>query len=243
MISVNIPPMKVLILVFTVVFITLSCATQRYGVYHKVEKGETLYGIAGKYQIKVDKLKEVNSIDDEKSLKVGRYLLIPDVKAPENVTDSVPSNKNKESSTSFVKKPADNKGNEKVSSSVKFDWPVDGVVTSLFGPRNGKMHEGIDIGVPVGRTITASANGKVIFSGTHGGYGKVIIIQHKDGYVTIYAHNSKLLKKEGESVKKGEKIAVSGKTGRATGPHLHFEIRKNSKPVDPLKYLPGKVVP
>lgn len=216
------------------IFLLFSCATS-FGVYHKVKKDETLYRISILYGTNVDKLKETNNIADETQLRVGEYLWIPDVKAPRKqnnskVAHSKPKKGNVEIESGDKSVPA-------VSSS-KFNWPAKGVVTSKFGKRWGKMHEGIDIGCPEGTPVFASSAGKVIFSGEKGGYGVVIIIQHPGEWFTIYAHNSKNLIKQGQSVKKGQKIAISGQTGRASGPHLHFEIRKGVKPVDPLKYLP-----
>lgn len=120
-----------------------------------------------------------------------------------------------------------------------FIWPVKGTLTSGFGLRSKSKHDGIDIGAPKGTKIVASADGKVIFSGWGPtGYGRIVIIKHSKKYVTVYAHNSKNYAREGESIKKGENIALVGTTGRATGPHLHFELRVNRIPVDPLPYLP-----
>jgi len=120
-----------------------------------------------------------------------------------------------------------------------FIWPVKGTVTSKFGFRSKRKHDGIDIGAPKGTKIVASADGKVIFSGWGPtGYGKIVIIKHSKKYVTVYAHNSKNFVKEGQSIKKGEKIALVGSTGRASGPHIHFELRVNRIPVNPLPYLP-----
>lgn len=125
-------------------------------------------------------------------------------------------------------------------------WPTDGRISSPFGYRSDpinsleKKHEGIDIAAPYGADIRAAANGKVIFSGTNGNYGKCIIINHNNGITTLYAHASSLLVKEGETVKKGDVIAKVGSTGKSTGPHLHFEVRINGTPDDPTKYLDKK---
>ena len=113
-----------------------------------------------------------------------------------------------------------------------------GRLTSRYGIRKGRKHDGIDIAAQKGSTIYAAASGKVIFSGWGPtGYGKMIIIKHKQKWVTVYAHNYKNLVKKNDRVKKGEKIALVGTTGRATGPHLHFELRDNREPVNPLNYL------
>lgn len=112
-----------------------------------------------------------------------------------------------------------------------------GVVTSPFGMRWGRLHAGIDIGVPTGTPITAADGGKVTFAGNNGGYGLLVMIDHGGNFSTRYGHNSKLLVKKGDRVYKGQKIALSGNTGRSTGPHLHFEIRKNGTPINPAKYV------
>jgi murein DD-endopeptidase MepM/ murein hydrolase activator NlpD len=112
-----------------------------------------------------------------------------------------------------------------------------GVVTSEFGWRWGRRHNGIDIGLPIGSDVKAADGGVVIFSGTKGGYGKCVIIDHGANLKTLYAHNSKLYVRKGDKVFKGQTIAASGNTGVSTGPHLHFEIQKNGTPVNPRKYL------
>lgn len=126
-------------------------------------------------------------------------------------------------------------------------WPVPGYTTinSYFGNRIHpilkvpKLHTGIDIKVPAGKDVVAAGNGKVVTSGTLGGYGKTVIIDHGGGIMTLYAHNSKLLVSEGSNVTKGQKIALVGSTGVSTGPHVHFEVRKNGQYVDPIPYVRG----
>lgn len=118
-----------------------------------------------------------------------------------------------------------------------FAWPVSGAtLTSSYGKRWGRTHKGIDL-VSSNRNILASDEGVVIFAGTKSGYGKTIIIDHKNGYQTLYGHLSKISVKNGQVVEKGSKIGVMGNTGRSTGTHLHFEILKNGSAQNPLKYL------
>jgi murein DD-endopeptidase MepM/ murein hydrolase activator NlpD len=119
-----------------------------------------------------------------------------------------------------------------------FNWPVEGTVTSGFGPRNGSFHEGVDIAAPAGTPVVAAADGQVIFSDELRGYGRVVIIRHNAHYVTVYAHNRVNWVKEGQFVRRGQRIAEVGQTGRTTGPSLHFEVRKNNLAQDPLRYLP-----
>lgn len=119
----------------------------------------------------------------------------------------------------------------------EFHMPSRGSITSRFGKRWGSMHTGIDIGVPIGTPVKAADGGKVIFSGWKGSYGKLVIIDHENGYTTYYGHCSQLKVKTGQRVARDEVIAASGDTGNVTGPHLHFEVRKNGVAVNPLKYL------
>ncbi len=118
-----------------------------------------------------------------------------------------------------------------------FSMPTRGTLTSRFGTRWGRAHTGIDLAARTGTAIYAADGGTVTFAGTNGTYGYVIDIDHGGGFVTRYAHCSKLYVKKGDKVYKGQHIAAVGSTGRSTGPHLHFEVRKNGVPQDPYKYL------
>lgn len=112
-----------------------------------------------------------------------------------------------------------------------------GRYTSGFGRRWGRLHKGVDWACPTGTTVYASSAGTVIQASYNGGYGNNVVISHPDGRLTRYAHNSKLLVRVGQTVKQGEAIALSGNTGRSTGPHVHFEIYINGAAVNPLKYI------
>ena len=117
-------------------------------------------------------------------------------------------------------------------------WPAQGVLTSHYGWRWGRIHRGIDIAAPFGTPIVAAAAGKVIDVGWYGGYGRLVKLEHLDGSVTLYAHNQRNLVTVGQRVKQGEQIAEMGSTGNSTGPHLHFEIHlRNKKVIDPLVLL------
>jgi murein DD-endopeptidase MepM/ murein hydrolase activator NlpD len=119
-----------------------------------------------------------------------------------------------------------------------FLWPVEGKITDTFNDTESKRHQGIDIPSPPGTPVKASSSGTVIYSGnTIKGYGNLIILRHSEEFVTVYAHNQVNLVEEGGWVERGQIIGKVGQTGRATGPHLHFEIRKNNKAVDPLMFL------
>jgi murein DD-endopeptidase MepM/ murein hydrolase activator NlpD len=118
-----------------------------------------------------------------------------------------------------------------------FIWPVSGPVTSPFGMRWGRMHTGIDIGVPYGTPIHAAASGQVIYAGWMDGYGNLVFIDHGRGISTGYAHQSSIAVSNGQTVTQGQVIGYVGCTGHCFGPHLHFEVRVNGTPVDPLGYL------
>lgn len=123
-------------------------------------------------------------------------------------------------------------------SAAGFIWPVDGPITSPFGPRWGTIHPGIDIGVPEGTPIHAAAAGTVIWCGWESGYGNLTVIDHHNGLATAYGHQSKIEVSCGENVDQGQQIGLVGCTGYCFGAHLHFEVRVNGTPVDPLGYLP-----
>jgi murein DD-endopeptidase MepM/ murein hydrolase activator NlpD len=116
-------------------------------------------------------------------------------------------------------------------------WPVGGPVTSGFGPRWGRMHEGIDIAVPEGTPVGAAAAGVVIYAGWLGGYGNLVVVDHGNGLSTAYAHNSGYAVSVGQSVTTGQTLAYSGNTGNSSGPHVHFEVRVGGSATDPLGYL------
>lgn len=123
-------------------------------------------------------------------------------------------------------------------------WPMNNPkVTEFFGWRRRRMHEGIDFKGRTGDPVFASGDGKVVFSGKGlRGYGKMILIQHQGAWSTLYAHLSKLEVKKDQWVSKGQLIGRVGSTGRSSGPHLHFEVRYGADPVDPMIYLPTKIV-
>lgn len=130
--------------------------------------------------------------------------------------------------------------NPTIESALTFDWPVDSArMTRGFLPNKKRPHLGIDLAAPKGTPILASQAGTVIYAGREfRGYGKMVLIESGNGWATLYAHFDKILVAEGQKVRQGEVIGAMGRTGRATGVHLHFEIRKDRGPVDPLPLLP-----
>jgi murein DD-endopeptidase MepM/ murein hydrolase activator NlpD len=123
------------------------------------------------------------------------------------------------------------------SGSGQLGWPVSGPVTSGFGMRWGRMHEGIDIMTSTGTPVRAAAAGTVIYAGWLGGYGNLVVVDHGGGLSTAYAHNSSFASSVGQSVAAGQVVSYSGSTGHSSGPHVHFEVRVNGSAVDPLGYL------
>lgn len=119
-------------------------------------------------------------------------------------------------------------------------WPLDGRLTSTYGPRYGRMHLGIDLAAPTGTPIRAIQDGRVAFAGWKGGYGNTVDIAHDGGQTTRSAHQSELLVTTGERVERGQVIGRVGTTGSSTGPHLHFEVSIAGSDLDPLTVLPGR---
>jgi murein DD-endopeptidase MepM/ murein hydrolase activator NlpD len=197
------------------------------GVFHQVKPGETLFSICKAYKADLQEVAEINDISDADKLQAGQKIFIPDVEAA--ATEEKPPLKSE--------KPEKKVAIQKWTG--QFIWPVEGVLTSKFGIRGGRRHDGIDIGAPEGTEIRAAADGTVLYSGDQQtGYGNLIIISHAKEMITVYAHNQENLVKENDVVKRGQVIGKVGRTGRATGPHLHFEIRKRTKPRNPLFFLP-----
>ncbi|NMB75162.1 MAG: peptidoglycan DD-metalloendopeptidase family protein [Myxococcales bacterium] len=227
-------------LLFTVACIATGCSSPVYrllgpvpdaeveGIYHEVRQGETLISICRGYGADLQEVAEINGIEDPSSIRVGDRVFIPDAAAPRSPTHSEAHAQETRDEVFIQRFPGE------------FIWPVDGVVTSRFGIRWGKRHDGIDIAAPEGTPVLAAAAGTVLFAGSEGGYGKLIILQHEKNMITIYAHNRELVVRESETVRQGQKIAEVGQTGRATGPHVHFEIREGRTPRNPLFFLPKK---
>ena len=122
-------------------------------------------------------------------------------------------------------------------SSAGLIWPIDGPVTSEFGPRWGRLHAGLDIAVPTGTPIGAARGGVVTFSGTQGGYGNFVVVDHGNGMATAYAHQSRIAASEGQTLAQGEILGYVGSTGNSTGAHLHFEVRVDGVARNPRAYL------
>lgn len=217
-----------------------------FGIYHIVKKGDSLSCIARTYGVSVGDLKKSNYLRDPDNLRPGEKIFVPGAERPRRTAKYAAPVKSSPKKGA-KKKWKGRKGQTLAARSLvgvprgklRFIWPLDGVLTSGFGMRRGKMHTGIDISAPVGTPIHATAGGRVIYSDNkQRGYGNLVIIQHEHGFYSVYAHNSVNLVHEGDRVRKRQVIAKVGSTGRSSGPHLHFEIRYKKKPVDPLGLLP-----
>lgn len=203
-------------------------APETRAVRHVVEAGQTLWRIAKVYGVPLDELVRANDIADPTALGIGQSLLVP------GATEPLP----------VPAYPAPLTGETVAASTAPatalLDWPVPGgSVLSRYGaPRRTHRHEGIDIGARHGDPVRAADAGLVVYSGsTLRGYGKTVIIDHGDDVRSLYAHNSRLLAREGERVERGQLIARVGRSGNASTEHCHFEVRKNDVPVDPMPYL------
>lgn len=202
--------------------------------FHTVRPGDNLFKIARKYGVSVDELAKRNQIKDNK-LKVGQKLRVPRGQRSRRLPQPIAEAKIDGNKTQAIP----GEGPAVAAPGAVWIWPIEGPVASRFGLRGRHhMHAGVDITCPTGTTIIASRGGSVRFSGREGGYGLLVILDHGDGTISYYAHMSKLIVKVGDKVEQGGRLGLSGRTGHATGPHLHFEIRTNERPVDPLTVLP-----
>ena len=138
--------------------------------------------------------------------------------------------------------PLDEPSRPRVKTDAPLVGPLVGPINSPFGPRRGRFHAGIDIGSPHYQEVLAALDGEVIYaSATRGALGKAVVLQHGDGVRTVYAHLSIIIAREGQTVRQGQPIGGVGDTGRATGPHQHFEVRKDGRALNPEDYLPATV--
>jgi murein DD-endopeptidase MepM/ murein hydrolase activator NlpD len=210
------------------------------GVIHHVADGENLYRIGIRYGVPAKEIAKANSISDVKSLRVGQRLYIPGARrrlaASSNEGESSRPGVGASGNPAEARRKA--RGFARNQTSLNFAWPVRGKLSSKFGSRWGKKHEGIDITARTGTPIFASESGRVVISGRMRGYGKVVVVKHAGKYKTLYAHASRLVVKKGAFVERGQKIAEVGSTGRSTGPHLHFEVLRSDTAQNPMGYLP-----
>ncbi len=208
----------------------LAACAGPVGLRHRVERGETLYRLGKAYGVAYQELAQVNDIDDPDRIEVGQIIIIPDATRLLPVGVITPDQARGDRPTPP----------ELRQGAATFVWPVaNGVVSSDFGPRGAAHHDGIDISTPVGTPVRAARAGRVIYNDTLRGYGNLLILEHENGYATVYAHNRENRPPVGATVQQGEVIGAVGVTGKASGPNLHFEIRKDNVARNPLYYLPA----
>jgi len=241
-----------LLLVLSGCFKTVIPFTAQHAAYatYQVRSGDTLGSIAKHHALDYQLLARRNHLRSPFTIYVGQriylwreapkptYLPMPKIRKKARI--KVPRH------TRTKAQKVTRKTHKKVSRAVHkgrvaLHWPVRGRVTSKFGMRHGRPHDGIDIGAKEGTPVRAAAAGEVVYADHRlTGYGNLIIIRHSHDMFTAYAHNQRLLVHKGQRVKRGDVISRVGHTGRATGPHLHFEVRRGPTPVNPVAYLPRR---
>ncbi len=226
----------------------LGTKAKAKGVTHIVERGQTLFRISQAYQVKVAVLMDANRLRASTPLKVGQRLFVPGVKAVKEVEAYRPLTLNEREvlerslREEVTMPPPSEPPRPHVKTDAALVWPIVGPINSPFGPRWGKFHAGIDIGSPHYQEVVAAADGEVIYANDTGGaLGKAVVLQHGRGLRSVYAHLSIIIAREGDTMRQGQAIAGVGETGRATGPHLHFEVRKNGVALNPEEHLPATI--
>jgi len=227
---------------------------------YTVRGGDTVYGIARCLEVNLSGLVALNNLEPPYTIWVGQAVFIPEgarlnrCKEKQKLALDGAANSNAPhealdlDSNLVVSPPAIAEKQFAVLPQVpsragkKFLWPVDGKVISDFGPKPGKLrNDGINIAAPMGTLVRAAENGVVAYAGNElRGYGKMLLIRHKGGWITAYAHNQELLVKQGAIVSRGEAIARVGQTGGVDRPQTHFEIRRGEKAIDPNAHLSRK---
>ena len=183
-------------------------------MYHKVQRGQTLWRIAKAYGVALDEVIQSNNIPNAAAIEVDQLIFIPGaIEVKEIPAPTVDDNKE------------------------EFTWPLKGKVISYFNdPRGNATNRGIDVEAQAGQAVKAGREGQVVLADYMSGYGQTVMVDHGDGFISVYAQNAKLLVKLGDHVYKGDPIAEIGQTGQKT--FMHFEIRKGSTATNPLYYLP-----
>lgn len=214
-------------------FLLAGCGTH---AYHIVQRGDSLYSVSWSYGYDHRDVAKWNNLQPPYSLTAGqRISFIP----PAGTTVRTPMKAATPESVPRPPRPPLVAPPEKSSSDVAWQWPTNGSVLNRFDA-NDSLNKGINIGGQLGQAVRAAASGKVVYSGSGLiGYGKLIILKHNETLLSAYAHNKDLLVSEGEIVDAGKQIAEMGSSG-ANVVMLHFEIRRDGVPVDPLEYLPDR---
>jgi murein DD-endopeptidase MepM/ murein hydrolase activator NlpD len=221
------------------------------GVWHEVAPGETVESIARAHGADPAVVAELNDLPASGAVADRRELFVPTAKGgkvPGTGATPIAPKQSMTGETSIAPRPkakadTSSTGLTQADCDPKTDkcleWPVRGEVAARFGTRGGVQHDGIDIVAPEGTPVVAAESGRVVYSGDGiKGYGNMILVKHDGGLITVYAHNAANDVADGAAVARGQKIASVGRTGTATAPHLHFEVRRGETPEDPFRYLP-----
>ncbi len=213
---------------------------QGSGDWYVVRPGDNLWQISQHTGASVDVIRRTNRVQDVHGLQIGERLWIPggtggpSVSAPSPAVRAAPARPR-----TLEGRWGGDCSDAAREHGLRFEWPVAGRLTSAYGMRRGRPHDGIDIGAAKGTPIHAAEAGKVVYAGDRlGAYGRVVIVKHVGSWATVYAHNDANLVEEGDFVEQGDPIARVGRTGNASAPHLHFEIRRSNHPRDPMACLP-----
>lgn len=205
---------------------------------YSVVKGDTLYSIAWRFGLDYQALAKANGISNGYTIFPGQILFLRSTRPAQRETVAKTGGQATRvslSSKKTTKTPVRKGSDKKATSGIKWQWPTRGNVLARFSEEN----KGIDIEGKLGEPVHTAAAGKVVYAGRGlRGYGKLVIVKHDERYLSAYAHNRKLLVEEGATVRLGQQIAEMGSTGTRSV-RLHFEIRREGKPVDPLQYLPS----
>ncbi len=192
----------------------ISKPVEKKGVQHKVCKGETLWRIAKTYQVSVEEIIQSNGIPNAASIEENQLIFIPGAAGVRDIVVVSPTDKDAD-----------------------YIWPVKGKVISYFQDRKGAaVNAGIDVKAVEGEVVRAARDGRVVFADHLAGHAQALILDHGDGFFTVYAHNARLMAQLGDHVLRGAKIAQVAREGNLA--YLHFEVRKGDRPSNPLHYLP-----
>lgn len=208
------------------------------GIQVRLEPGMTLYSLARAYKVSLSSLMSANGIGDPTSIPAGTQIVIP------GASEARPRPRAGKVARAPAASGRPRDDGDSSPATLGIAWPLMGRITAGFGLRGRhRHHAGVDIDGVTGEEVRAVAAGIVLVSGNEGKYGRTVVIDHGGGLTTLYAHASRLLVDEGDRVGQGEAIAEVGSSGNAHGSHLHFEVRRDGRPVDPAPYLRSGSVP
>jgi murein DD-endopeptidase MepM/ murein hydrolase activator NlpD len=212
------------LLTLTLIYLLVSCSHMtRSGQYVQIESSDSIQSLSREFSLSES---DIMAANPGLNFTAGSWVFIPTTAGIINATKAL--------------RRSPSQSTQEHLDTGRFLWPVPSSkrISSPFGPRWGRHHDGIDIPGRVGTSILAADDGIVVYSGNGlGGYGNIVVLSHNDGFFSVYAHNKKNKVKRGQRIHRGQVVALLGSTGHSTGPHLHFEIRRDSTPIDPKKVI------